>query len=82
MNIVEGNVKRSTKDKLHFLQHAEGSLDELDYQISLSFRLGYLSSEQSENIRSKIRKVSYLIHRFRIGIQQAHPQNHLTPQLP
>lgn len=68
MNIVEGNVKRSKKDKLNFLQHAEGSLDELDYQLSLSNRLGYISKDQYENLLNQIRKVGYLLHKFRSGI--------------
>lgn len=68
MNIVEGNVKRSTKDKLNFLQHAEGSLDELDYQLSLSNRLGYISDTQYETLLSRVRKVGYLLYTFRSGI--------------
>lgn len=68
MNIVEGNVKRSAKDKLNFIQHAEGSLDELDYQLSLSSRLGYISKEQFERFRNKIVKLGYLLNRFRSGI--------------
>ena len=81
MNIVEGNTERSAKDKLNFLQHAEGSLDELDYQLSLSSRLGYISKEQLESLQSKMRKVSYLLHRFRLGIKES-PQLLQTPQLP
>lgn len=68
MNIVEGNVKRSAKDKLNYLQHAEGSLDELDYQLSLSNRLGYISQQQFDDLRNKINKLSYLLYKFRSAI--------------
>ncbi len=70
MNIVEGNVKRSAKDKLNFLQHAEGSLDELDYQLSLSRRLGYITKIQENTLREKTRKLGYLLTKFRAGILQ------------
>jgi len=73
MNIVEGNVKRSAKDKLNYLQHAEGSLDELDYQLSLSERLGYIKKEQSDELRSRINKVGYLLTKFRSGIMNKNP---------
>jgi len=68
MNIVEGNAKRSAKDRLHFLQHSEGSLEELDYQLLLSKDLGYITIEQLEALRNDIRKVSFLITKFRSGI--------------
>jgi len=69
MNIVEGNSKRSSKEKLHFIEHSEGSLEELDYQLFLSRDLKYITSEQFELFRNHIRRVSYLLTRFRAGIK-------------
>ena len=41
-NIVEGCARNSLADYLRFLDMAYGSVRELEYQISLANRLGYL----------------------------------------
>lgn len=68
MNIVEGNMKRSKKDRMHSIEHAEGSLEELDYQLFLSKELGYVTEERREEIGNLLRKVSYLLTKFREGV--------------
>jgi len=47
-NIAEGRGRRSTRDFKRFLDIAYGSLLELETQLSLSKRLGYLSAENSQ----------------------------------
>jgi len=71
MNIVEGNIKRSDKEKLHFIEYAEGSLEELDYQLLLSRDRGYITGKQCEEFRNTIGKVSYLLTQFRKGIKRS-----------
>ena len=44
-NIVEGCTRETQKDFLHFLTMAYGSLKELEYQMSLALRLGYLHQQ-------------------------------------
>ncbi|MCS7282776.1 MAG: four helix bundle protein [Anaerolineae bacterium] len=44
-NIAEGFKRRSVRDKIHFYNIAEGSLEELKYYCILSRDLGYLSSK-------------------------------------
>jgi four helix bundle protein len=53
-NIVEGCARDSQADYLRFLTIAFGSLRELHYQLSLSSRLGFLSSQDSLMIEPKI----------------------------
>jgi four helix bundle protein len=53
-NIVEGCARGSQADYLRFLTIAFGSLRELHYQLSLSNRLGFLSSQDSSMIEPKI----------------------------
>lgn len=44
-NIAEGFKRSSSKDSLHFYVIAEGSLEELRYQLLLSKDLEYISSK-------------------------------------
>jgi four helix bundle protein len=45
-NIAEGKGHRSDREFVHFLFHARGSFLELETQINLAARLGYLSGER------------------------------------
>jgi four helix bundle protein len=47
-NIVEGCARHSESDYLRFLDMAYGSVRELEYQISLAVRLGYLDDEEQK----------------------------------
>ncbi|MEN6331656.1 MAG: four helix bundle protein [Smithella sp.] len=53
-NIVEGCARDSQVDYVRFLHIAFGSLRELHYQLNLSQRLGFLRSQDSELLESKI----------------------------
>ncbi len=48
-NIAEGAARGTTKELLHFLRIADGSLSELDTQIELAKRLGYVSNTDELN---------------------------------
>jgi four helix bundle protein len=50
-NIVEGYARSSEADYLRFLDIAYGSARELDYQLSLARRLGYLAEPQYAPVR-------------------------------
>ena len=44
-NIVEGASRQHRKDYLHFLYIARGSAAEVDYLLSVAYRLGYLEAK-------------------------------------
>jgi four helix bundle protein len=48
-NIVEGCARNSLADYLRFLDMAYGSVRELEYQITLAHRLGYLQDPDQLN---------------------------------
>lgn len=64
LNIVEGYRRSTTKDFLHFLNIADGSLAELEAAIEISFDLRFLSEKDSSNIESKRSEVGFLLHRL------------------
>lgn len=44
-NIVEGFKRRTNKDSLHFYNIAQGSLEEVKYQLLLARDLQYITQE-------------------------------------
>ena len=48
-NIAEGNARESEKDFVRFLSIAQGSNAELETQLLLCRRLGYIDSDQLSN---------------------------------
>jgi len=58
-NIAEGFARNGTKELLHFLGIAAGSLTELDTLIELAARLGYLNN--AEELNGKVDEVSGLL---------------------
>jgi len=49
-NIAEGKGRASKKEFAHFVSIARGSLAELETQLLLSFRLGYIKEIESTSI--------------------------------
>jgi len=45
-NIAEGQARHTTGEFVLFISHAEGSLAELDTQLSLAVELGFLAAER------------------------------------
>lgn len=58
-NIAEGAARNGSKEFIHFLGIASGSLSELDTLLELACKLGYLS--QSEAIQKHVDDVSGLV---------------------
>jgi four helix bundle protein len=51
-NIAEGAADRTNAQFSHFLANALGSLNEIDTQMEISFRLGYIQENEYHHIRS------------------------------
>ena len=58
-NLAEGSGRKNTKEYIQFLYISKGSLTELETQIEISNRLGYL--RDIESINNKIRYVKSML---------------------
>ena len=60
-NIVEGCARESQSDYVRFLGMAYGSAKELQYQASLSHRLGYLSRQTCSALRDSCEEAARVL---------------------
>jgi four helix bundle protein len=56
-NIVEGFARRHRRERLHFLNIAEGSLAEVGYCLHVAMRLGYISSDALGELEAELNGV-------------------------
>jgi four helix bundle protein len=61
-NIAEGQGRRSTREFLHHLSIAHGSLCELETQLLIAERLGYIEREDGESIIGVAAEVGRLVN--------------------
>jgi four helix bundle protein len=61
-NIAEGKGRSSDKELAQFLCHSRGSLFEIETQVKLANRLGYLDAQQAESILGKAARVGQLLN--------------------
>jgi len=60
-NIAEGFARKSLKDSKRFYLIAEGSLEELKYQLLLSFDLRYINQSEYLQINERAEEASRLL---------------------
>lgn len=63
--IAEGWLRKSTKDKLHYLEIAEGSLLEVESQAEVAKEVGYWSEKEYNDFDNQRAKVGYLMFRYK-----------------
>ncbi len=61
-NIAEGQGRHTTRDFLHFLSVAQGSLCEVETQIIIAERLGYIQHELESRLLDLAAEVGRLIN--------------------
>ena len=61
-NIAEGHARRSTGEFRQFLGYALGSLTEMETQIIIAERLGYLCKESSHDLLVRTAEVGRIIN--------------------
>jgi len=68
--IAEGWLRRSKKDKLHYLEIAEGSLLELESQGEVAKEVGYWNNEAYERFNNQRAKAAFLLYRYKKQIEK------------
>lgn len=63
-NIVEGYKRRSDKDFAHFLNMADGSLEETKYHLLLAYDLKYLNKDKYEELSILADEVGRMLFGF------------------
>ena len=53
-NIVEGFGRRHWRERVHFLNIAEGSLAEAGYCLHVAMRLGYITTEAFQKLEAEL----------------------------
>ena len=61
-NIAEGAARRSRKEFLQFINVSRGSLSELDTQVEIAFRLGYVSDDDKSELESLMSDVDKMLY--------------------
>lgn len=64
-NFVEGYLKQSSKEKLHFMEISETSLLELEAQSEVCLMLSYWTAAEYNMFDKKRSSASYFLYRYR-----------------
>jgi four helix bundle protein len=67
-NFVEGYMKKSVKEKIHFMEIAETSLLELEAQSEICLMLKYWIQKDYEEFDKKRSEAGYFLYRYRSKI--------------
>ena len=70
-NIAEGQGRKSTRDFLRFLSIAHGSVCEMETQVVLAGRLGFLNSDQVQQVLESSAEVGRLVNGLYNSLQPA-----------
>jgi four helix bundle protein len=60
-NVAEGAARRSPKEFVHFISNAQGSASELETELLIAYRLGYLRESVSLEMRSALDNIGRML---------------------
>ena len=67
-NIAEGQSRNTRGEFVQFIGHARGSLAELETQVLLSTRLGFLSTSDESALMEDVMEVGRLLNGLRTSL--------------
>ena len=69
-NIAEGYARRSAKEFIYFLRVARGSMAELETQLLLAQRVGYLPADEVADLQVRIDEVGRILNSIVAGLHR------------
>ncbi|MEP6708117.1 MAG: four helix bundle protein [Pyrinomonadaceae bacterium] len=72
-NIAEGAGRRSKKEFVHFLSNSQGSASELETELIIANRLGYLDETSFAELVSQLERIGRLITGLSRHLNMAKP---------
>ena len=72
-NIAEGAGRRSKKEFVHFLSNSQGSASELETELIIANRLGYLDETSFAQLVSQLERIGRLITGLSRHLSTAEP---------
>ena len=78
-NIAEGAGRRSEKDFAYFLQISLGSTYEVETQLHIAHRLGYISQETLDDLLAKINSIERQLFEMIQRLTPTNPKTNLSP---
>jgi four helix bundle protein len=67
-NIAEGSARKSTREFVHFLHIARGSMAELETQLLLGQRIGYLTADEVAETQTAMDEVGRILNSVLSGL--------------
>src|SRR5689334_2472668 len=74
-NIAEGQGRGTTRGFLHFLAVARGSLQEVETQVLIAFRLKYLAEDSKANLVDRISEIGRLLSGLSTSLNRLAPSS-------
>jgi four helix bundle protein len=69
-NIAEGQGRATTGEFIQFLCHARGSLYEVETQVVISRKLGYITVEQQESLSDALSELGRILNGLITSLQR------------
>ena len=74
-NIAEGMGRNSIKERIHFLEIANGSLSETMCQLEIAHLLAYISDEELKNSENNLINISRLLVGLKKSLEEKQNQH-------
>ena len=63
-NIAEGSERKANRDFLRFIRIASGSLAEVETQLYMALRFGYIAEEEYKNVQPLMAEIGRMLNGF------------------